>query len=409
MSGIKRFLYAFMGQLSPKKCTSFKVNKKNENILFIGLLGISFISFFTIIINIRENKNIITIASIILLIAFLISAILIKFSKYKRSGVGLFMIAILITFTYYFFDGGAEGISSIWLIIIPVTIMNCVNITIGFYSSLYFGIIILLFCWTPLSTYTDNMVIAIQHRLPVWYFFSCLVGIINWYHTYAEERDRNLLIEQQDNMIKEAKQENMELLMKAIISISNIIDAKDNYTKEHSSRVAEYSKLLAEELGWNSDRVDDVYMSGLIHDIGKVGIPIAILNKPGKLNDDEYSKIQTHTEIGYKIIKDLVNEEVAMGVYCHHERVDGKGYPRGIKNIPEFGRVIAIADAFDAMNSNRVYRKSLSESYILEQLINNKGTQFDPEYVEAFLKLINDGKVSFNIEVIPSKKNVKKA
>lgn len=409
MAGIKRFWRAYFAHLSPKESISFKVNKKNENVMFLAMLGIGIGAILMTLVNFKENNIFMMFSSIALIIGFFGSALLLKFTRYKITAVWTFILFITVLFTYYFFSGGSSGVSCIWLIIFPFAMMNVINITIGSYCSIYFGLLILLFCWTPLSQYTDNMMPFIQYRLPVWYGFSFLVGTITWYHTYAEERDRLELIKTLDIKINNAKEENMNLLMKAIISISNIIDAKDNYTKEHSSRVAEYAKLLAIELGWDEDRVNDVYVSGLIHDIGKVGIPIAILNKPGKLNDEEYNKIQTHTEIGYKIIKDLVNEEIAMGVYCHHERVDGKGYPRGIQNIPEFGRVIAIADAFDAMNSNRVYRKSLSESFILDQLINNKGTQFDADYVDAFLKLINENKVSFNIEVVPTKKNKRKA
>ena len=407
---LKRCIKILFNQIKPGKETVVFTELKITYILIL-MMSLVFVALYLLITSIVDGKLFMIVISSLLLAGFLFSSILLRFTKYKTLSLNFFIIFICGLFTYYFIRSGNDGLASLWLILFPFACINLIDVRRGCYASFYMGLIVLLFCWTPLSKFLDGALLpGVQLRLPVLFGASFLIGVIAWYHAFREEHDRLEIINGLDQKVEAAKQENMDLMMKAIISISNIIDAKDNYTREHSSRVAEYSRLIAIELGWPEDRINDIYISGLIHDIGKVGIPIAIINKPGKLDDTEYSRLKTHPEIGYKIVKHLVNDEVAEGVYCHHERPDGKGYPRGLKKIPEFGRVIAIADAFDAMNSNRVYRKSLSESYIIDQLINNKGTQFDPEYVDIFLKLIHEGKVSFNIEAIQIRKtNNKKA
>ena len=407
---LKRCIKILFNQIKPGKESVVFTDLRITYILIL-MMGLVFAALYLLISSIIDGELFMIAISATLLAGFLFSSILLKFTKHKTAALNFFIIFICALFTYYFIRSGNNGLASLWLILFPFACINLIDVRRGCYASFYMGLIVILYCWTPLNNYLPGALIpGVEIRLPVLFGVSFLIGVIAWYHEFREQHDRLEVINGLDKKVEEAKQENMDLMMKAIISISNIIDAKDNYTREHSSRVAEYSRLIAIELGWPEERINDIYISGLIHDIGKVGIPIAIINKPGKLDDNEYSKIKTHPEIGYKIVKDLVNDEIAEGVYCHHERIDGKGYPRGLKKIPDFGRVIAIADAFDAMNSNRVYRKSLSESYIIDQLINGKGTQFDSEYVDIFLKLIHEGKVSFNIEAISIRKvNHKKA
>ncbi|MDE6731726.1 MAG: HD domain-containing protein [Oscillospiraceae bacterium] len=192
------------------------------------------------------------------------------------------------------------------------------------------------------------------------------------------------------------KQTQLErVTLQTITTIANIIDAKDEYTKGHSYRVAEYSSMLAAEIGYSKERVSNVKYIGLLHDIGKIGIPDSILNKPGKLNDNEYALMRKHAEIGGNILSgNNMIDGMDEGAKFHHERYDGRGYPMGLKGeeIPEVARIIGLADAYDAMTSNRVYRKRLTNEKVIDEIKRFSGIQFDPKLAEIFVKMIEDGK-----------------
>ena len=193
----------------------------------------------------------------------------------------------------------------------------------------------------------------------------------------------------------EAKTEQEHLFNQAIIgAFANCVDGKDTYTNGHSLRVAKYTRMLAQKLGEDAQTVDKFYNIALMHDIGKIGIPDAILQKPGKLTDEEFDVMKSHPGRGYLILKDVkILEDLAAGARYHHERFDGKGYPDGLRgqNIPWVARIIAVADTFDAMSSTRPYRKRLPEDFIIQEIKNCAGTQFDPAVVEKFLELYNEG------------------
>ncbi|QMS84191.1 diguanylate cyclase [Candidatus Xianfuyuplasma coldseepsis] len=185
-----------------------------------------------------------------------------------------------------------------------------------------------------------------------------------------------------------------DAFVSSIYALAATIDAKDHYTYGHSNNVAVLSEALARKAGVNEDKIDIVRNAGLLHDIGKVGIPESVLSKPGFLNDEEYEIMKGHVVQSINIIKHIPNLiDTVPVVISHHERYDGKGYPRGIKgeNIPLLGRVICIADAFDAMTTDRPYRKGLSLEQAVFELKKNAGTQFDPGLVELFIELANDG------------------
>ena len=176
------------------------------------------------------------------------------------------------------------------------------------------------------------------------------------------------------------------------IALANAIDAKDKYTHGHSVRVAEYSKKIAELAGKNPDECDDIYYAALLHDVGKIGIPESIITKDGKLDNEEYEKIKEHTVLGAQVLQSI-NEypNLLIAARYHHERYDGKGYPDGLKgeDIPEVARIVAVADAYDAMTSNRSYREAIPQSVVREQFIMNSGTQFDPRFANIMLRLID--------------------
>ena len=185
------------------------------------------------------------------------------------------------------------------------------------------------------------------------------------------------------------------LTVQVIVAFVNAIEAKDCYTNGHSMRVAEYAREIARRAGKNEKEQEDIYFSGLLHDIGKIGIPEDIINKNKKLTDEEYAIIKSHPTIGGKILSTLTELPMMhIGANWHHERYDGKGYPDGLKGkeIPEIARIIAVADSYDAMTSNRSYRSILPQEIVRSEVENGKGTQFDSYFAEIMLQMIEEDK-----------------
>lgn len=183
-----------------------------------------------------------------------------------------------------------------------------------------------------------------------------------------------------------------KVYISTVRSLGAAIDAKDHYTRGHSERVSSVSVALGKAMNLNADQLIALETSALLHDIGKIGIKESILLKPGALDSDERTEMEKHALIGGQIIEPVgLDKEIVYGVKHHHEKYDGKGYPEGLqgKTIPFFARIIALADAFDAMVSDRPYRKGLPLEIVRQELNKNKGTQFDPEVVAAFNRIEN--------------------
>lgn len=172
-------------------------------------------------------------------------------------------------------------------------------------------------------------------------------------------------------------------------ALAAALDAKDSYTRGHSDRIEQISNILADAMDLSGSEIETISYAGLLHDIGKIGVSEAVLNKPGKLSEAEFNQIKAHPDIGADMIKDVgFLKGVAEIIRHHHERYDGKGYPAGLagEDIPLGARILACADAFDAMTSDRVYRRALSFEQAKTELIENRGKQFDPRVIEVFLK-----------------------
>jgi len=181
-----------------------------------------------------------------------------------------------------------------------------------------------------------------------------------------------------------------------IRGVTNSVEARDQYTRGHSYRVGQIAKAIAEELDWSSDEIELIDWGGMLHDVGKIGVHDAILNKPGKLDKEEYEAIKLHPLIGAQIVKGIsFLEPLVPYILEHHERFDGKGYPQGLagENISIKGRLLAVADAFDAMITDRPYRKGLDAEIALKEVVKNTNSQFDPKIVEAFERSWLSGKV----------------
>lgn len=189
------------------------------------------------------------------------------------------------------------------------------------------------------------------------------------------------------------KNKELELLANETFeAIAKAVDVNDPYTAGHSRRVARYSRKIAECMGYSDEELEEIYCAGLIHDVGKLGIDNRIINKPGKLSEEEYSEIKKHPLMGYEILKKIsIRGNFAYGAKWHHERMDGKGYPDGLlgDNIPKISKIIAVADAYDAMTSKRAYRDIMPQEKVREQIAKGAGTQFDAEIAAIMLDLID--------------------
>ena len=229
---------------------------------------------------------------------------------------------------------------------------------VSYTSTAIVGVIVLLFCF---SVFDTNQLVKIAHEKEI------------------------------DALKKEQK--NVKLMVSQTAqALAEAIDAKDKYTNGHSRRVAEYSAKIAKEFGKSEEECEEIYLSALLHDVGKIGIPNAIINKEGKLTDEEFETIKKHPILGNEILSKIsIEPNLAVGAHYHHERFDGKGYPDGLigNEIPEIARIIAVADTYDAMASKRSYRDVLPKAKIRAELLDGIGTQFDPVFAKIMVDLID--------------------
>ena len=196
-----------------------------------------------------------------------------------------------------------------------------------------------------------------------------------------------------EDEVEKKTRENERLFLHVVSSLASAIDAKDTYTNGHSDRVARYSREIARRAGYEGNRLEDIYMMGLLHDVGKIGIPDAVINKPARLTDEENDIIKTHPIMGARILGNIKEmPKLANGARWHHERFDGRGYPDKLsgENIPEEARIIAVADAYDAMTSHRSYREPLPQDVVRAEIEKGKGSQFDSRFASIMLEMIDE-------------------
>lgn len=210
-----------------------------------------------------------------------------------------------------------------------------------------------------------------------------------------EYLQRNLRKEanRQARLAEERLAASQRLFDETVLALARTIDAKDKYTQGHSQRVAEYARRIAQRSGLDSQRQREIFCIALLHDIGKIGVPNAILNKTSRLTDEEYDVIKSHTTIGANILKSIMEfPKLSMGARSHHERWDGRGYPDGLleTEIPKEARIIAVADAYDAMTSKRSYRDVMAQERVRREIERGRGTQFDPQFADVMLDMMDE-------------------
>ena len=229
--------------------------------------------------------------------------------------------------------------------------------------------------------------------------------LIEFANRTLEKKYYNTIEEYNVNMQKEVAEKTEELrkqqdrtkklFVQTVTALSEAVDAKDRYTSGHSKRVAEYARMLAVKMGKSKEEQEKIYQAGLLHDVGKIRVPEEIINKPGKLTDEEFNVIKIHPVTGYHILHGISdNDYIAVAAKYHHERYDGKGYPNGLagEKIPEVARILGVADSYDAMASDRSYRKALPQEIVRAEIEKGMGTQFDPVIAELMLQMMDEDK-----------------
>lgn len=363
-----------------------------------AILGLSLI-----ILNIINHNTKLLIMSILTFAASVLCGFLVVIKKREIAIIIPTMFSVLV-FTIYAFTGAGEGTGILWSLLVPIGIGYFVSVRYGIILSTYYSVLYFIVFYTPLrDNIQDFYSVPFMERFPILYASISIfteMAMVQYHKNALLEIDYtkrlNKEVKKQTALVEEKSKKIEQMSFQTIQTLANAIDAKDPYTQGHSNRVSLYSVKLAEALGWDHERIEDLRFAAMLHDIGKIGVPDSILNNPRRLTDVEYDIIKSHTTVGGDILKDKViitqAEDVARS---HHERYDGTGYPKGLKGkeISEEARIVAIADAFDAMSSSRVYRKACKSDHILHELNEGKGKQFDPEMIPVFINLWESGEL----------------
>ena len=322
--------------------------------------------------------------------------------KDRKHAIIIPTLFCVIVFTFYALTGYAEATGILWSLLLPIGMCYFISVRSGIILSLYYCVLYMIIFYTPLSAnlkpYYNN---AFMVRFPLAYASLSaftIIAMIQYHRTALLELDYtdrlNREVARQTAVAEERSRRIEQMSFQTIQTLANAIDAKDPYTRGHSTRVSQYAVLIAEKLGWDQERISDLRYAALLHDIGKIGVPDSILNNPNRLTDVEFEIIRAHTTMGGDILHNRIMVGMAEDVArSHHERYDGTGYPRGLKGteIPEEARIVSVADAFDAMNSDRVFRKAFDREYILRELTENRGRQFDPDITDILAGLWAEG------------------
>lgn len=387
--------------VSKKKLSHFLFGEADDSVLLkqrsetygriaknVSLCGIAFSLIMTPL-NLAQKYYTTQITNLGVLLVFVLAYFLFRRGK-DHAGRGVLAVGLIILLSIYTIFGQSNGFAVVWTIAVPLVAMWLIGLRKGLYISLYFLALLVILFYTPLRhkmVYTTTFML----RFPI--LFLCITAlslfIMREYYAY---QFRQFSHQKRLEEAVRAEREKVESLsLQIIMSICNAVEAKDKSTNDHSLRVAYISCMIAQELNWPPEQVDVLRKIALLHDIGKIGIHDSVLNKPDKLTDEEYEQMKKHTLIGAEILKELTTlPNVDLGAKYHHERYDGSGYPNGLvgEEIPIEARIIGVADAFDAMNSRRIYRDVCDEDYVFNELVRGRGTQFDPVIVDALLRVM---------------------
>ena len=369
-------------------------------LVFLGLV-VAFFGTTMTVLNIIQKKGFVTYTTIMFAVSGFVILFCAKVLKKREPAVVMVVIMSMFIFTYYAISGANDGFAILWTFLMPLIVCYFLSVIFGILLSVYFELLIIILFYTPIRGTFTAYTQTFMTRFPIIYLCELLIITISMsqYHEsvlfeldYTNRLNRE--VELQTKVAKERAAKLQKLSDETVLALARTIDAKDTYTNGHSFRVSDYSVALAKKLGWSEAEINELRRESLLHDIGKIGIPDSVLNKPGRLTADEFTVIKSHTVIGKNILEDLEDmSSIAEVALCHHERYDGSGYPQKLAgtDIPSHARIVAIADAYDAMNSDRIYRPALTKDQIRAELVSRVGTQFDPEYVTAFIEIFDLG------------------
>lgn len=354
-------------------------------------------STLSVIISLSLGSSIIAIGAFFFTAVFAVICLIVSLkSKDVIYAAVLFsIVANFILFpVMYFSSGGYHGGMPLWLLLSLVISWVIIRKRI-LYVIYLLSVVFQSACILYSQTHPEIVVkFPSEHAAAIdviqsLILVSLIFGIIIKYQNRAYEK-KKLELDEANAILEKA---NERITLQSMYTLAKTIDAKDRYTNGHSMRVARYSKMIAERMGMSDADIDDLYNMAMLHDIGKIGVPDEIINKPTSLSKEEYNIIKTHPSIGYDILSEMPElKHIGTGARWHHERYDGKGYPDGLEGdqIPLKARIICVADAYDAMTSNRSYRQYMPQDAVREQLENGKGTQFDPKIAQIMLDIMKE-------------------
>lgn len=350
--------------------------------------------------NIRLGKYIIGAATFFAAAVSLVAVWALDYFKNVYRVCRIAAVILLVLAVPIIFMGANDGFSLLWYLLLPVITLILLGMKFGVPVCVIYGLYITISFWTPLGN-IFNYDYGRDYRFfyPVFYWGFCLVVITVdiFYKNYQMRQadDEHELEKEVQSAVAGTK----VLIINSVTAISRMLDEKDGYTQQHSKRVAQYSELIAQNMKsrtYTKEEIDIIYRSALLHDIGKIAVPDAVLNKPSRLTDGEYELMKKHTIWGKEILAGLeFLPQADMGAAYHHERFDGKGYPYGIKGdkSPDIVRIISAADSLDAMSSNRCYRRHCDKDYIISEFEKGAGTQFDADVAQVVVGLIKEGRI----------------
>lgn len=330
------------------------------------------------------------------LVLFAVSMLLPRVRNQKRI---VLLGSILITAMAFvcLLSNENAGFQNLWFYLFPAIMLIQMGLPMGAPVCILYGVCSTALFWCfpqfiPSAGYAQDY--CIYYPVFYWTFFLTMVAADLFYKSYRirrEQTEREMEAEVHATMAEAQK-----LILSSVAAISQMIDEKDRYTSEHSRRVAAYSRTIARHLdpGLSEEALDQFYRSALLHDIGKIAVPDAILKKPSHLTNEEFGVIKQHTVWGKQILAGLeFLPQADVGASYHHERYDGTGYPAVLRgsDLPEMVWIISAADALDAMSSDRCYRKHCDLEYILGEFEKGRGTQFAPDVADAVIELLHEG------------------
>ena len=378
-----------------------------KNLYGITLVSIisAFLGLVMVIINmIRGGEGFVVVTSLMFFIGGLISAFAAGAYKARRVSAAIALTVCIFTFTYYAIDGSMDGFSIVWALIMPIGVSYFLSVKHGILISAYYELLCIVLFYTPLRTlmrehYSD----IVMTRYPLVFLALSgftIVAMVQYHRLVLRDNEfadrMKAEVKRQTAVAMERLEKLEQMSEETVNTLAVAIDAKDRYTNGHSFRVAAYATALARRLGWDDEKVMALRREAMLHDIGKIGVSDVVLNKPGRLTPEEFEIIKSHAAIGGKILhaSESLSGAADVAIY-HHERYDGTGYPSGKSGeaIPLHARIVAIADAYDAMRSDRIYRKGLPHETIRQELVDGKGTQFDPEMLDVFVGMADDGEL----------------